>query len=279
MKFLKLRLKNVPQDNGFAKPNIKDDLDRWCLVIDNEEDLKAYHEVDAYANMETFMSLEREKDGSIRTSHVGAASTRAISMVRVLGAKQSCLEEGEKMYPIIEVAKYTDQKYLAMYRHIKIHGAIQINPAGGWCGLQGFIKTWDAEILEEIEKKSAGFPVEDEVLKADTLVLENAHPDYFGSNSEWSAKKLVPDCGSVKTIYHLREVDTDYVFKCVENCKNVFISTELQNEKQLDTFIYMFSKVTSKKNIYLQMSKENEEKVKAHPLFSKINHHITFLNN
>ena len=273
MKFLKLKLNGVPE----SKTGIRIS---WSLVIDNEQDLMQYHQHDAYCNMQSFISLEREPNGGgIKTSHLGAADTRSLSMVRMIHAKQSTLAEGEKMYPIIEVAKITDQKYLSMLKYILNYGAIRINPAGGWCGLSSFISTWNAEILEEVNKDSIGFPTDDDAIQADTIILENAHPEYSGYVNRL-AKDTITNCGTVAAIYNLKEVDKDYVFKCISNCKNVLIQSQLQDESQLESFMQMFQKF-NKKNIYLVLDNENQKKVKTHKLFEQLSniHNIVFTKN
>jgi hypothetical protein len=270
MKFLKLKLNGVPESKN-------DVVVKWVLVIDNEQDLMQYHQHDAYCNMQSFMSLEREPNGGgIKTSHLAAVDTRSLSMVRMIQAKQITLAEGEKMYPIIEVAKITDQKYLSMLKYILNYGAIRINPAGGWCGLQGFIKTWNAEILEEVNKDSIGFPTDDDAIQADTIILENAHPEYSGYVNRL-AKNTITNCGTVATIYNLKEVDRDYVFKCLSNCKNILIDSQLQDESQVEDFIKLFS-LLKRKNVYLLLDKENEGKIRSNKLFSRLNdiHNIVF---
>jgi len=260
-KFIKLLLKDIPKVGNEIQ---------WRLVIDDIETLNKYHSLDATLNMEAFMTMEREPNGGdIKLSHTGAAPTRAIMLQTYLQAKIMTTPANEKVYPIIEVASLTDRKYLAMFKYILSHGAIQINPSGGYCGLESFINTWNADILEELEKDDFGFPIEEDIILADTIILENSHPDY-ASSGEWKANKFVANPGTIKTIYHLREMDATYVFKCVTACKNVVIESQLLDNSQLDSFIKMFLNVPGK-NIYLILSKENEIKIKSHPLYEQAN--------
>jgi len=269
-RFIKLKLNGLPKD--------EDNDIQWRLVIDNKDDLDQYHELDAEANMECFLHLERNKDGSIALSHTAAAPVRGIAMQRMLDAVIHSTPEGEKIYPIFEVAKYTDKKYLGMLRYIQQYGAIQINSSGGYCGLQSFIDTWDAEIIEDIQKEKFGFPTDEQLLLADTIVLENSHKEYC-STGAWSAKKYIQKAGIVKTIYNLKEIDSDYIFQSLQKCKNVFISTELQDDKQLDGFMKMFLNLPAK-DIYLKLSADNVNKIKSHYLFHENNrkHFIHFVN-
>lgn len=269
-KFVKLKLNDLPNDEV---PDIQ-----WRLVIDNLKDLDNYHSLNATLNMEAFMSMERDKGGNIKLSHTGAVPTRTIALERLLHAKFSTTPEGQKVYPIIEVALITDKKHLGMIKCITNHGAIQINEAGGYCDLNGFIKTWNAEILEEIEKPDFGFPVNDAPLQADTIILENSHRDYTGSYLEKTVKEDIKNCGNVQTIYSLREVDHTYLFKCLSLCKNIATRTQLQDDNQLDQFMKMFKKMPPK-NVYLYVSKDVEERIRKHEYFAENNytHNIKFM--
>jgi len=268
-KFIKLRLRNIPK---------KLNEEQWRMVIDNKKDLDDYHSLNAVLNMEAFMTMERDENGDIALSHTGAAPTRAIVLQRLLHTKITTTPAGEKIYPIIEVAKFTDAKYLGMLRFIENFGAIQMNAVGGYCGLKSFIETWDATIVEEIEKSDFGFPIEDAVIKADTIVLENSHKEYTGDYIEQKAKREIKDSGDVKTIYNLREMDKRYLFKCISGCKNVVIQTQAQDEQQLTDFLTMFGKMP-RKNIYLYVSESTKNKIQSHPLFTVNNtiHSVNFI--
>lgn len=256
-KFIKLLLKDVPG---------KGDTQQWRMVIDNEADLTTYHHIDTQCNGEAFLGLERSKDGDIVLSHTGPASTRQIVLQRLLHAKLQCLPQGEKMHPLFEVAAITDRKYLGMLKYITQFGAIQINEAGGYCGLESFIKTWNADILETIEKPDFGFPLEDAILTADTIILENSHPEWSGNYMEKRIREIITAPGKIQTIYNLREVDHSYIFKSLSTCKNIVIESQIQDDAQVTDFMRLFSNLPTK-NIYLFFSTENVAKIKAHPLY------------
>lgn len=268
-----MRLHHVPQQGT---------IEEWAMVIDNEIDLKKYHSLDASLHMEALLNMgKNSKDGKIQTDHLGGGSPKEIAIGTWLKCRQLTAKEGEKIYPLIEIALMVDKKYLGMLKHISTDGAIRINKSGGWCSLRSFIETWDAEILEEIDKDSIGFPVSDDVIKADTLILENSLPDYCGRWHEQQCKEfLKEEAGIVKIIYGLKEVDTSYVEKCIINAKNIFTSTELQDENQLNEFMTLFSKLP-RKNIYLDINKRNVDKIKSHSLFETNNsiHNIQFIKS
>lgn len=269
-KFVKLNLHNIPGKG--------DDI-QWRLVIDNLEDLNRYHSLDATLNMEAFMAMEREPNGGpIKLSHTGAQPTRQIALQTYIHSKVMTTPVGQKVYPIIEVAQLTDKKYLGMFKYVSQYGAIAINPAGGYCDLSSFIKTWNADILEWVEKDDFGFPVDDAILEADTIILENSHPDYK-TYGEWQAAKKVPNAGVIKTIYHLREVDRTYVFQSLKGCKNVVIESEIMDAEQLNGFFKMFLNLP-RKNVYLFVREENRAKITDHPDYTQATtlHNIQFMD-
>lgn len=251
---------------------------QWRLVIDNVNDLEKYHQFNATQNMRAFMGMERDAHGNIALSHTGAAPTRQIGLQRLLHNSIMCAPEGTKVYPLIEVAKFTDQKYLSMLKFITNNGAIQMNEAGGYCGLNDFIKTWNAEVVAEIETPGFGFPTSDAAIEADTIILENSCRDYSGSYIVSDVKKDVKDCGTIETIYSLNEVDSRWLFRCISNCKNVVAATELQDDSQLNSFMTLFGQLKGK-NIYLYVSKSVKSMIQKHPEFAKNKelHNIYFI--
>lgn len=268
-KFIKLKLNDIPD---------KSEAIQWRLIIDNIADLDNYHSLNATLNMEAFMTMERNDNGRIALSHTGAAPTRHLVIQRLLNLAIDTTPIGEKVYPIIEVAKMSDAKTNGMLKYITTIGAIQVNEAGGYCGLDDFIKTWDAEILETIEKLDYAFPLTNIVLSADTIILENS-PKNFSSSIEKRVQKEISDSGVIKTIYNLREIDSAYLIKCIGNCRNVIIETQAQSKQQVNLFMQLFQHVASK-NIYLYVSKDVENRIKNHADFNINNntHKIIFNN-
>lgn len=270
MKFCKLLLRDVPK---------KGDTFQWRLIIDHEEDLAIHHHNEAYAYYNALIGLAKQSDaGELRTDHLGGAETRQIALARLLRCKQETLKEGEKAYPIIETARIVDEKYLAQLRHIRNHGAIKINEAGGWSGLYSFLKTWNGEIIETVEKQTAGFPTDMEALTADTICLENSHPEYAGDYTETKARReFGENAGVVSVIFNLKEMDIDYVIASIKNAKNIYISTQLQDGKQFDAFMKIFASVP-KKNIVVEVHNyASKKQIESHPLFHTVNsiHSIT----
>lgn len=267
MKFFLIKLQGVPkkEDNG--------ESEHWRLIIDNKEDLDVYHNQEARSYANALLSMATNSDsGQIETTHIRGAATKEIVLARWLNLRQQTAKESEKIYPLFEMTSLVDRKYLSQLKYISNHGAIQINTAGGWCDLDGFLKTWDGEIKREIFKETCAFPTSDWALTADTICLENSHPDYGGIYLKQSARgEFGVDAGTIEVIYNLREVDTDWIKKSVLNAKNIYISTQVQDSNQLDLFMYMFENMP-RKNIFIQVYKQQEKgTITSHSKYAKVN--------
>jgi hypothetical protein len=249
MKFVKLRLHNVPQ---------KGTIEEWRMVIDNLSDLGKYHDLDAYLNATALVDVEGSKHHAI--SQRGSAISRMIELKH----------EGS---PVCIVAEMTDKKYLGMERHILKGNTLAISNGGSWCLLDGYISTWNAEVLATIEKDDIGFPVDEDVINAETIILENSDKSIPFKN----LYNIVGD-GTVAAICNLKQIDVAYVLKAINNCKNVFIESQLIDDNQIDDFMKLFSTV-KRKNIYLSLTDGGKEKIKSHCLFEKNSeiHNIVFL--
>ena len=219
--------------------------------------------------------MERRND-TLVFDHLGGTAGRDICLNTLIKLSVDALKEGEKLYPLIEVARITDRKYANMLQLLKSE-AIQINPAGGYCGYDTYIKTWNAIVIESLVKDDFGFPVESDVIKAKTIILENSHPD-FGNYEEYYVKELnIKNVGSCATIFNLKEIDRNYIFECLKNAENIIIPTEAQDKEQLNGFMKLFLSLP-KKNIYISCEPKTKAKITSHELFvenSKI-HDIKF---
>lgn len=249
MKFIKLRLHNVPQ---------KGTVEEWRMVIDNLPDLEKYHDLDAYLHATALVDVEGSKHHAI--------SHRGIAIAQMIESKHA----GS---PISIVANLTDGKYLGMERQILKGNTLTISNGGSWCLLDGYISTWNAEVLATIEKDDIGFPVDEDVINADTIILENSDRSIPFKN----LYNIVGE-GTVAAICNLKQIDLSYVIKAINNCKNVFIESQLIDDNQIDDFMKLFSTVKRKK-IYLSLTEGGKEKIKSHPLFEKNSeiHNIVFL--
>lgn len=269
MKFYKIKFRN----------NDGNERTQWRMIIDNEEDLNEYHSYNATASFESLMSIAKDQAKN-PGSHTRASDARAIAIDKLIRLRAETAPAGEKVYPLLEVASIVDQKHLGMLKYLRQEKAICMNGAGGYCDLEGFLRTWDAEVVEMIEKPSIGFPTEEEAIKCDTLVLENAPKDYTWHLEE-RAKRTVKKVGEVAVIYNLRDVDGQYVMKCLENCKNVYINSELIDEKQVGQFMKLFMLLSSRKGVYLRVPKEKAAWLQGLPEYGNLymKHDINFVEN
>lgn len=259
-KFIKIQF-NTPA--GFTT--------QWELVLETVEDVNKYHGLETALNGEAFIELAHSNinyNDSDRPQYTGK-NIRANTLDRWFSHKVNSAKKGEKVYPLFEVANLTDMKYLAMLKNIA-RGPIRVNEAGGYSDVKGYLKTWNAVIIETIEKNDFGIPTDDEIIKADTIILENSSAEISDKSFEGQVVAMLP--GSIKTIYNLREVDMTYVFKSVSNAKNIVIKSQLMYEEQIDSFMKLFANVEPK-NIYLFVPEKTEDKIFNHPLYEQNKKH------
>ncbi len=202
---------------------------------------------------------------------------REQGIARMLAAKMASTPEGEKVYPMFEIANSLDKKFDVMANYIQKYGqTIMINSAGGWCDLEGYIDMHKVTILETVEKERGGFPVDDEALNVETLILENAsRPDNLFVNE--TVKQQFPNT-SIGTITNLKEIDERYVYKCICNAKNIAVTTQAQDEDQINAFVQMFLAIKERKNIFIATTEEGKERITSNPNYKNVtdNHTIQF---
>ena len=264
---------------------------QWRLVIETEQDFFKYHKLDVENNTMAFISMDKKKDNDgvihflpedaevmIQKGHTGGLPTSQMTVARYINAVINSKPQGEKVFPIVELSKLHEKKGLGMLRYIQEHGAIQLNEAGGWSGFDSFVKQWNGRVLDVIEKRDFGFPLDGEILTADTIILENAYMPNC-ENSLFYKLDGRKGLGVIRTIHSLKEVDREWVGKCIYACKNVALRSQLMDDEQLDGFMKMFLKMPPK-NIILFLDAQATDKLKAHPLFSQNNKlHNIEINN
>lgn len=184
----------------------------------------------------------------------------------------------EKIYPILEVAKINDLKQAAILKAIRRGDTVAIRDNGmGWSILKTFMETWDAEIVKEVVKDKFSFPIEDEAIKAQTIVLENAPKDdwKYKCISE-RVKEMVADAGDISFIFSLKEVDERYVFKAIMNATNIYIESEFEDENQVSYMANAFMNIPQK-NIYIRAGDSAQKRLFNNPLYQQAagKHNIT----
>jgi hypothetical protein len=273
-KFIKLKLKNVPKSRSISAETVSDDFYSfsWKLVLDNRDDFFKWAEYDAEASAHAFLSLAGKNSNSKGDyTHLGGLSDREAGLAT--GIKLAAhAADGKKIYPMIEAAKMNDLKQAAMLGQIMAGTTICIHENGvGWCVLESFIKTWDAEIVEELEKEGFAFPVDNEELKAETIVLENApKEDWRYKYILERVKQRISDTLSIGFIFSLKETDERYVFKAMNNAKNIYIESEFEDEKQISSVAKALMNMPEMKTLYINASKTATERLKSHKDFDMV---------
>ena len=85
--------------------------------------------------------------------------------------------------------------------------------------------------------------------------------------------------GVVKIITNLRGIDIDYIVKCIEQAKNVYVDSQFIDVSQLDLFLKLFLTI-SRKTIYLKLDfNDSRARLEQHPLYlqNKNKHNINFV--
>ena len=281
-KFIKLKLKNVPKSRSISAENVSDDFYSfsWKLVLDNRDDFFKWAEYDAEASAHAFLSLAGKNSNSKGDyTHLGGLSDREAGLAT--GIKLAAhAADGRKIYPIIEASKMNDLKQAAMLRQIMTGRTICIHGNGvGWCDLESFMRTWDAQIVEELEKEGFGFPVDSEELKAETIVLENAPKEDWRYKYMLERVKACVETGSIGFIFSLKEADERYVFKAMNHAKNIYIESQFEDANQISSVAKALMNISETKNLYINSSNEPIQRLKNHHDFEKVSmkHKIIFV--
>lgn len=259
MKFVKLRFP-------------KDGETQWRLIIDNIEDLAKYREADIEATGQAIISMPKDFGSESEIDYTVPAKNRAEAMSRMIDAKARTTPVGEKVYPLVEMGLLLDKKAAGMLKVLNLYGAICVTQAGGYCGYEDFLNTWNAEVVETIEKGGTGFPSDGKPFTVDTLIIENSATvdTLFMKVVEAKFPKT-----SIGSICRVPETDERYLLQCISNAKNIAISTQASNAAQVDSFINMFLMLKDRKNVYIQTVADGKERIESHPKFKMLQHSIT----
>lgn len=248
----------------------------WHLIIDNAEDLFKYCRIDSELYAQAFVALDRNDNEEYPYDAAHQGDIRKGVMATMLNLKTKCLKEGDKMYPIIEVAQFCDKKGQDMLDYIQRMGAIQVNQSGGYCGYDSYVNTWKAEVLQTIEKDDVGFPIDEDILKCDTLILENQDKVY--SKFRDIVKEMTNTVPAVITM--LKERDLSWVVRSIKSATTIAFNSQLQDTEQIDKFMALFASLP-KKNLIISCYEHDKSKLTKHPLFEKNKnlHNIQFIHN
>lgn len=278
-KFIKLR-SNKPAPSNKSFPNSSPESTYWKLVLSNLDEFHAWCEYDATANAYAFLSLAgKNQDSKGDYTHLGGLSGREQGLATAIHLATRTAEQGTKVHPIIEVSKITDLRQRGILKALMKGLTVGINENGiSWCPLDSFMKIWDCEIIETIEKEGFSFPIDETAISADILILENAPFEGFRKN--WLEELAQTAFGKKKCqiIFNLAEKDERFVFKSIAASKNIFIQSEFQDEQQVSSFAKAFLSI-ERKNICLSTDKEGKRRIESHMLYKKIceQHELTII--
>jgi hypothetical protein len=268
MKYVKLLL-NIPDGRGGKRISIE-----WNLVIETVGDLLKYAQVDAERAYAALFRATRKPDNSgFEVSHID--DHRQQQVAQLLNIKIGALQEGEKMYPIVELANVLDLKTKGMLNFIQKFGPVRVNEVGGYCGLQDYLMTWNGEILETIEKEDVGFPIEAEAINTEALILENqGHVNqslYIGIETITGHKP--------KAITLMKEKDQKWVIESIMNAKTIGFESTFTDIEQIDKFMGLFLSMP-KKRIIIKTYNGYKPVLTSHKLWEANNtkHEIIFLD-
>jgi len=254
MKFVKLKF-----------PNGKNT--QWRLIISTIEELAKYREFDTEAYSYAFLKSNKEP---VSLAEMATITDRSSAIAVMLESKRRTTPEGEKIYPLIELANHIDRKSASMLKSLH-YGALCVNEVGGFCLYEDFIKTHNAIVAETIDTKIGGFPSDAEPLNVQTLIVENndtVDSVFFDTiRNRYNGTKI-------GTICRVPEVDGRYLFSCINNAKAIAMHTEALNSTQVDAFIEMFLNLSTRKDVYIETSESGEERIQSHPKFKLLNHNI-----
>ncbi len=250
----------------FIKIKIKDTV-QWRLVIDNQEDVFAYNKVETEENFRAYLNYN---------NHEIKEGTREHTIKKLIDINIEALKYGEEKSPILILSEIQNKKIEGMLKCIKLDD-ICVNKAGGYCLLNSFLETHNAEIIETIVKKDIGFPNDDYPISSDLIILEN---DKVVDNlflSELKTNNILTDSTKYISFTNLKLQDRTYVFKCIEKTKSIATQTQLMDIEQVDAFINQFVFLKDKKNIYIKT--EDNMYLINHPAYNVLlnQHTITFL--
>lgn len=257
MKFVKLRL-TVPDGHGGRK-----DVEEWRCVISQVHDLLLFANFEAELFARAFLQLERMKNGSFEAAH--AQDKKVGALATMLNLRRNRLKEGETFDPLIETVNIHDRKIKGMMKVLELGQTLCVHQNGSFCDLESFLSIWNGEIIATIEKDEQGFPVEIDVLKSVTLILENQDRPH---------SKLV-DIVSKRTeskpgiITNLKEKDSGWVIKSMMNANTLAFSSTFRDQKQVIDFLNVFGKMP-RKHIIIGYFGEDVKKLTDHPSYNEV---------
>lgn len=290
MLFKQLKLENVP---GLKEPSIK-----WYMIIRTVEEVLQYMNIDSELMMNAMLALPENK----AKSHLEGSRERVLDMAFYTEVF-TCEQTNTKPNPMNVLNKLIRSKAEGMFTILKNKNFVLVQENGGYCPYEGYVETWNAEILDEVEKTDCYFPTDIQPMETDLLFLENSERVPVGfendikfdhlkqltgksydsnlwnsvntnfTNGVYLRKEKAPICYKLN---QLKLRDPKFVATMITKAKIIAVQTHLADSLQLEKFMQLFSTL-EKKIIYIRTSYVNE--LKSHPLFEINNskHQLIFV--
>lgn len=230
----------------------------------------AFMKQDAEMYSKTLFAMRRKDSedngqwrGNIRLDHL--SGNREAVLGTYISYRALTAKEGELVWPHEVLGHVVSGKATAMLKAVSDgNGPLQINQAGGWCHHNIYMKLWNPQIVNEIEKESLGFPTDDPPIVADILILENASrasDNVYNYSKRLSGGVGWPKC---KIITELKDKDSGWIAKSIALSKKIIIETQAVDSVQIDQFMKLFTTLEQKE---IHINTTNKEAIRNHQLF------------
>ncbi len=265
MIFKKLKTKNKDfQRNSWTK----EFHENWVLILQTKEDVLKYMKLDSEQYALSLRSMRREdkdKNGNpqsnVRLDHL--SSNRETVLATYISYKVLSEETERDIYPFEILDHIVIGKTKTLLKFVE-NFEIQIAENGSWCAHKTFLDIHNPEIITTIEKDSVIFPIDIEPYKSKILILEN------GTSIENEiyryAESLSSNSLDKRSITQLKEKDSSWVIKCIQNCEKVVLQTNAVDSIQLDNFMQLFLKMNPKE---IHIRTNNRSTIENHSLYKE----------
>lgn len=213
---------------------------RWVLSISDEEQILPYMLNETKLNMNDYFEIQS----------VPTPRKEIITKLVDLGVQS--IPQGQKMYRHEIITSYGEKKMEGMKRCLNRLGELWINELGG------YRDAFDTPVLAVVTSSRLQFPRSDMVLVGDVLFLEN------GASVDQDFYNAYKGTDISNTITSLREIDLDWLVKCINNHQTIAIQTQALDYDQVDKFMKLFSNLHTKTIIL----KANPDAITGHPLYT-----------
>ena len=280
MLFRKIFIERTPDSNG--KP-----VEKWYMILRTYEDVLKYTEVDADLCTQALLSIP----ASIERSHLEGSRERVLNVM--MQTKVYNLKEGERLSPINVLADLIDGKAKAMLGLVERGHEVLVQQNGGYCTYDGYMKTWNAKVTEEVEKDSIYYPTDNVPIETDLLFLENGErvpvdfertvdkmaAEFLHSGGVWTSfnemapygRKEHADIDTTKKVRyklsHLKLRDPQFVAAMISKAKVVAFESQLVDKQQIDSMFKLFASLPDNKKIIISTGYARD--IQSHELYAE----------